>query len=195
MTAICLYAQVHQPFRLRPYRLFDIGTGTDCFDTEQNRAILRRVAEKCYLPANRLLADLIRRSQGEFRLALSLSGTLLDQLAAWAPDVLQSFQELVATGGVELLGEGRQRDVGDAGAERRDQHHEGERRQRPAGCLLVYGVHFDRGHHNVYAVHLSRGSAMARPTKSKRRTPLTKQRIVEVAVATADADGLESPCE
>ncbi len=33
---------------------------------------------------------------------------------------------------------------------------------------------------------------MARPTKSKRRTPLTKQRIVEVAVATADADGLES---
>ncbi|MBK9690209.1 MAG: polysaccharide deacetylase family protein [Gemmatimonadetes bacterium] len=105
MTAICLYAQVHQPFRLRPYGLFDIGTGAEYFDTEQNRALLRRVAEKCYLPANRLLADQIRRSQGEFRLALSLSGTFLDQLAAWAPEVLQSFQELVATGGVELLGE------------------------------------------------------------------------------------------
>jgi alpha-amylase len=105
MTEICIYAQVHQPYRLRQFRLFDIGSGGDYFDTETNRGILRRVADKCYLPANRLLADLIRRSGGEFKVALSLSGALLDQCAEWAPDVLQSFQELVATGGVELLGE------------------------------------------------------------------------------------------
>jgi alpha-amylase len=105
MTAICIYAQVHQPFRLRQYRLFDIGTGAEYFDTEQNRALLRRVADKCYLPANRVLAEQIRASGGAFKVALSLSGVLLDQLAAWAPDVLASFQELVATGGVELLGE------------------------------------------------------------------------------------------
>ncbi len=105
MTEICLYAQVHQPFRLRQYRLFDIGTDTEYFDTETNRRLLRRVADKCYLPTNRLLADLIRQSGGEFKLALSLSGALLDQLAEWAPDVLRSFQELVDTGGVELLGE------------------------------------------------------------------------------------------
>lgn len=105
MTDICIYAQVHQPFRLRQYRLFDIGTDTEYFDDESNRRLLRRVADKCYLPANRLLTDLIRNSGGRFKVALSLSGSLLDQLAEWAPDVLVSFQELVATGGVELLGE------------------------------------------------------------------------------------------
>jgi len=105
MTDLCIYAQVHQPYRLRPFRLFDIGTGAEWFHDEQNREILRRVADKCYLPANRLLADLIRRSEGQFRIALSLSGSLLDQLANWAPEVLESFQQLVATGGVELLGE------------------------------------------------------------------------------------------
>lgn len=105
MTAICLYAQVHQPYRLRKYRLFDIGTDAEYFDTEANRGLLRRVADKCYLPANRLLAEQIRRSGGAFRMALSLSGALIDQMVEWAPDVLQSFQELVATGGVELLGE------------------------------------------------------------------------------------------
>ncbi len=105
MTDICIYAQVHQPFRLRQFRLFDIGSETEYFDTETNRRILRRVADKCYIPANRLLADLIRQSDGQFRVALSLSGVLLDQMAEWAPDALRSFQELVETGGVELLGE------------------------------------------------------------------------------------------
>jgi alpha-amylase len=96
---------VHQPYRLRRYRVFDIGTGAGYFDDEANRTILRRVAEKCYLPANRILRELIEQSGGRFRLALSLSGTLMDQLEAVAPEVLASFQGLVATGGVELLGE------------------------------------------------------------------------------------------
>ncbi|HEY7681806.1 MAG TPA: glycoside hydrolase family 57 protein [Gemmatimonadales bacterium] len=105
MTEICIYAQVHQPFRLCQYRLFDIGTGAEYFDETTNRRILRRVADKCYLPANRPLAQLILRTGGDFKVALSLSGALLDQLAEWALDVLESFQELVGTGGVELLGE------------------------------------------------------------------------------------------
>jgi len=105
MPDICFYFQVHQPYRLRRYRVFDIGTGAGYFDDAANRAILRRVADKCYLPTNRLLADAIRRSDGRFRIAMSLSGVLLDQLEADAPDALASFQELVATGGVELLGE------------------------------------------------------------------------------------------
>jgi alpha-amylase len=96
---------VHQPYRLRRYRVFDIGTGAGYFDDEANHTILRRVAEKCYLPANRLLRELIEQSGGHFRLALSLSGTLINQLEAVAPEVLASFQALVATGGVELLGE------------------------------------------------------------------------------------------
>lgn len=105
MPDLCLYCQVHQPYRLRRYRVFDIGTGGGYFDDEANRAILRRVAEKCYLPANAALTEAIERSEGRFRLALSLSGVLLDQLQRDAPDVLASFQRLVATGGVELLGE------------------------------------------------------------------------------------------
>jgi alpha-amylase len=105
MPDICLYAQVHQPWRLRRYRVFDIGSSDEYFDDELNRRLVQRVAEKCYLPANRLLADLIRASNGRFRMALSLSGTLLDQLGEWAPAALRSFQDLVATGGVEILGE------------------------------------------------------------------------------------------
>ena len=105
MPDICLYCQVHQPYRLRRYRLFDIGTGTPYFDEEANRAILRKVAEKCYLPANQLLQRLIEESDGTFRLALSITGTVLEQLAEAAPEALESFQRLVGTGSVELLGE------------------------------------------------------------------------------------------
>jgi alpha-amylase len=105
VTEICLYAQVHQPFRLRPFRLFDIGTGADCFHDGENARIVRKVAERCYRPANQLLTRLIRNSGGQFRLALSLSGVLLEQLERWSPETLASFQELVGTGGVELLGE------------------------------------------------------------------------------------------
>jgi alpha-amylase len=105
MADICLYAQVHQPFRLKRYRLFDIGTQDDYFDDAANAAILRRVVEKCYLPTNRILAEQIRQSDGRFKLALSLSGTLLEQLSLYAPEGLASFQSLVDTGGVEILGE------------------------------------------------------------------------------------------
>jgi alpha-amylase len=102
---VCLYFQVHQPYRLRRFRVFDIGGAEDPFAEEENRRILRHVAEKCYRPANALLGELVRRSDGRFRLALSLSGVLLEQLAVSAPEALESFQALVATGGVELLGE------------------------------------------------------------------------------------------
>jgi alpha-amylase len=105
MPDLCMYAQVHQPYRLGRYRVFDIGNGSDYFDAALNRRILRRVADKCYLPANRLLTELIRKSGGAFRIAMSLSGVLLEQLERDAPDALESFQALVATGGVELLGE------------------------------------------------------------------------------------------
>ena len=105
MPDVVLYAQVHQPYRLSRFRVFDIGNGGHWFDDAANRTIVRRVAEKCYLPTNRLFAELIRRSDGQFRLALSLSGVLIEQLEAEAPEALESFQELIATGRVEVLGE------------------------------------------------------------------------------------------
>ncbi len=105
MADVCFYFQVHQPYRLRAFRVFDIGNGSAYFDDRKNADILTRVASKCYVPANQLLTRLITESNGTFRVAMSLSGALLDQLAAYAPDALESFQTLIATGGVELLGE------------------------------------------------------------------------------------------
>ncbi len=106
MTRICFYFQVHQPFRLRKdYDFFQIGHSPFYEDDANNRAILRKVAEKCYLPMNRLLLDMIRQWQGRFRVSFSISGVCLEQFRLYAPDVLRSFQELVATGCVELLGE------------------------------------------------------------------------------------------
>jgi alpha-amylase len=105
MRTICFYFQVHQPYRLRRYRFFDIGHNHYYYDDFANRTIMRKVAEKCYLPTNRLMLDLIKQHEGRFRIAYSISGTALDQFEMYAPDVMDSFRDLVNTGCVELLGE------------------------------------------------------------------------------------------
>lgn len=105
MPDVCLYFQVHQPYRLLPYDFFRIGENAVYEDESMNIAVLSKVAEKCYLPANRMFQRLVEKNEGRFRLALSISGTLIEQLERYRPDVLASFQELVASGGVELLAE------------------------------------------------------------------------------------------
>ena len=105
MTSVVFYFQVHQPYRLQRYTYFDIGAKADYFDDELNAMIARRVAERCYLPMNRLLLELIDRTDGRFRCAFSVSGTALRQLEAWAPEALESFQALAGSGAVEFLGE------------------------------------------------------------------------------------------
>lgn len=105
MRTICFYFQVHQPFRLKPYRFFDIGSDHDYFDDYANRTIMRKVAERCYLPANYTFLELIKKHEGRFKISFSISGTCLDQFEMYAPDVLHSFQELVRTGCVEILSE------------------------------------------------------------------------------------------
>lgn len=105
MRTLCFYFQVHQPFRLRRYRFFDLGEAHDYFDTQANSSIMRKVAEKCYLPTNRLLLELIGQYGAKVRFAFSISGVTLDQFEMYAPDVLQTFQELAQTGQVEFLAE------------------------------------------------------------------------------------------
>lgn len=105
MPDVCLYFQVHQPNRLLPYDFFRIGENATHEDDAMNAAILDKVAEKCYLPANRMFQQLIEENHGRFRMAMSISGTLIEQLRRHRPDVLESFQQLVASGGVELLAE------------------------------------------------------------------------------------------
>lgn len=105
MSAVCLYFQVHQPRRLRRYPVFAIGKEHDYEDEAGNRKILDKVAEKCYLPANDILLDLIDRHGGEFRLSFSITGVLLDQLERFRPEVIVGFQALAGTGCVEFLNE------------------------------------------------------------------------------------------
>ncbi|HNW48134.1 MAG: glycoside hydrolase family 57 protein [Bacteroidales bacterium] len=102
---ICFYFQVHQPDRLRLYRFFDIGKDSWYYDEFANKTILRRVAERCYLPANELMLELIRLHKGAFKISYSISGVVLDQFEKYAPEVIDSFKELAKTGCVEFLAE------------------------------------------------------------------------------------------
>jgi alpha-amylase len=100
---VVFYFQVHQPFRLRRYSFFDIGAHERYFDDAENARIVKRVAEKCYLPMNALVLELIERHAGRFRCAYSVSGCALEQFEEWVPQVLESFRALARTGCVEFL--------------------------------------------------------------------------------------------
>lgn len=101
MASVVFYFQVHQPNRLRRYTIFD--SSHDYFDDVKNQQILRKVAEKCYLPMNQVILDLARRHNGNFRASYSLTGTILDQFQRWGGDVLDSFIELSKTGCIEFI--------------------------------------------------------------------------------------------
>lgn len=103
--SICFYFQVHQPDRLRQYRFFDIGNDYNYCDDFTNKVIMRRVAQKCYLPVNALLLDLIKKNGKKFKVAFSISGVAVDQFKRYAPEVIDSFKALAATGCVEFLAE------------------------------------------------------------------------------------------
>ncbi|MBI1975730.1 MAG: polysaccharide deacetylase family protein [Candidatus Vogelbacteria bacterium] len=108
-TSICFYFEVHQPYRIRRFRVFDIGGGGSYFDDDSetnlnNVRILKKVAEKCYLPANRVLLELLERHP-EFKISFSFSGVFLEQVEELSKEVLESFRALVRTGRVEILDE------------------------------------------------------------------------------------------
>lgn len=109
MKAIVLYLHVHQPYRVRHFTVFDTGNKHDYFDAPyddqtSNERILHKVAEKSYIPTNQRLTQLLRDNP-QFKLSLSITGTVLEQLEHWAPEALRSFQELCATGRVEIVAE------------------------------------------------------------------------------------------
>lgn len=103
--SVCFYFQVHQPDRLRQFRFFDIGNDFHYFDDFTNRTIVRRIADRCYLPMNHLLLEQIKAHKGAFKVAFSISGVAVEQFGKYAPDVLDSFKALASTGCVEFLSE------------------------------------------------------------------------------------------
>lgn len=105
MPSVCFYFQVHQPYRLKRATYQQLAQDHRYFDDEKNCQIMRKVAEKCYLPANRTILEMIDRGEGKFRVAYSITGVAIDQMCEYAPEVLDSFIELSKTGCVEFLGE------------------------------------------------------------------------------------------
>lgn len=105
MKNICLYFQLHQPVKLRRYRFFEIGKDHYYYDDYLNESTISRLAHNSYLPANELLLALIKKHPGKFFVSFSISGTTLDQLKIYSPQVIDSFKQLAATGQVEFLAE------------------------------------------------------------------------------------------
>ena len=105
MKTVCLYFQVHQPWRLKVYRFFNIGKDHNYLDDFTNRAIMQKVARQCYLPMNALLLKLIKENKGAFKCTFSITGSAVEQFRAYAPEVLDSFRALAETGCVEFLAE------------------------------------------------------------------------------------------
>lgn len=105
MAAICFYFQIHQPFRLKNYRFFDIGNDHYYYDDFANDDIITRIAHRSYLPANEMLLDMIKENGKNFKVAFSISGTALEQLEQYVPEFIDSMKELAATGCVEFLSE------------------------------------------------------------------------------------------
>lgn len=105
MRSVCFYFQVHQPFRLRTYRFFDMGVDHYYYNDFQNKSIIQRIAQKCYIPANELMLQLIKKHGKSFGIAYSISGLALEQFEKYAPEVITSFKKLAQTGNVEFLTE------------------------------------------------------------------------------------------
>ena len=109
MTSVCLYFEVHQPMRLNRFTVFNIGNaqnlGSSYFDQKLNQEVFEKVANKCYLPTNQLLLDLINKFDGKFRISFSLTGTFVEYCQQYKPEVLDSFKELFKTGAVDLIEE------------------------------------------------------------------------------------------
>jgi alpha-amylase len=105
MKTVCLNFQIHQPFRYRKYRFFDIGNDAYYYDDFANETILRKAADQSYLPANKIILEQILKYKGKFKVSYSLSGVVLDQFKLYAPELIESFAKLAATGCVEFLSE------------------------------------------------------------------------------------------
>ena len=105
MKSVCLNFQIHQPFRYRKYRFFDIGNDAYYYDDFANETFMRKVADQSYLPANKIILEQILKYKGKFKVTYSLSGVVIDQFKLYAPEVIESFAKLAATGCVEFLSE------------------------------------------------------------------------------------------
>ena len=102
MKSVCFYFKIHQPFRLKRYRFFEIGNDHYYYDDFANDEIIARVAEQSYIPMMHTLLEMIRDNK-DFHCSLSISGVAVEQLQLYVPEVIDLLKKLVETGNVEIL--------------------------------------------------------------------------------------------
>lgn len=105
MKSICLYFQLHQPYRLKRYRFFDIGRDHYYYDDFANDDVITRIARNSYLPTVQALREMIETTGNKFKVALSVSGVVLEQLEVYVPELIDALKDLAKTGCVEFLSE------------------------------------------------------------------------------------------
>ena len=105
MPSLCLYFKVHQPYRLKKYSSTDVTVNHYYEDDKANEIAINEIADESYLPANKIILSAIEESERRFKVSYSISGVTLELLERYRPDVIKSFQELMATGCVEILAE------------------------------------------------------------------------------------------
>ena len=104
---LAIYTVLHQPRRLKlPAQPIPRGASiediTRClFDERMNEAYFQKVARYSYHPAVHLFLDLVRQGM---HLSIGFSLSFVRQAAAWDPELLDLFRELVAHENVELIG-------------------------------------------------------------------------------------------
>lgn len=105
MKSLCFYFEVHQPYRLRWFWPDEKNGFDRYFDNKTNKEIFDKVTQKCYLPANNTLLNLIDEYNGQFKYSLSVTGTLLSQAEKWNNDVIETFAQMAQSGCVEFIEE------------------------------------------------------------------------------------------
>ena len=105
MVSVCMYFQVHQPYRLKNYSIFDIASNRNYYDDPKNYEVLKKIVNKCYLRTNNQILELIRKTDGKLKVSYSLTGVLIEQLITHFPEIIESFCNLSKTNNVEFLSE------------------------------------------------------------------------------------------
>ena len=95
MKSICFYFQIHQPFRLKKYRFFDIGNDHYYYDDFANDDIVTRVAERSYIPMAETLLQMINENGKAFKCAISITGTAIEQLQQYVPEFIDLLKNIL----------------------------------------------------------------------------------------------------
>ncbi|MDE6368096.1 MAG: glycoside hydrolase family 57 protein [Muribaculaceae bacterium] len=105
MKAICFNFEIHQPFRLKRYRFFDIGNDHYYYDDFLNDDIITRIAERSYIPAAQTLLKMINDTKGAFKCSIAITGVAIEQIEQYVPEFIDLLKRLADTGCVEFVAE------------------------------------------------------------------------------------------